>query len=32
MSLAKLHPVLYPGRCRVELPALDRAACLGGIP
>lgn len=24
MSLAKLHPVLYPGRCRVELPALDR--------
>lgn len=24
MSLAKLHPVLYPGRCRVALPALDR--------
>ena len=24
MSLAKLRPVLYPGRCRVELPALDR--------
>lgn len=25
MSLGKLRPVLYAGRCRVELPALDRA-------
>lgn len=25
MSLAELRPVLYAGRCRVELPALDRA-------
>lgn len=24
-SLAILRPVLYAGRCRVELPALDRA-------